>query len=625
MERKSTPLGSVHRPEKRCDDREKHHVKPPKQIKGVKPRIGRVSTHDDAQSYNTPNPQVNFTAIAFRQEFHVFSGKRKSGRTPPHLCYNTPSMRTIAIHLRLETASHRKRMMGIFRFLGATDLWDVRIIPNEDALYERLTAKNPAEIPDGIISGMPHSEKVLSAIRSSGIPFVGIGMPEAAPLGRQGAIGFVQNDNEGIGRAAANHFMSLGDFRSCAFIPDTKDREWSRLRGQAFADALSRAGKPCRIFVPGDSADDESALSDFIAGLPKPAAVFAAWDGRAVDVIHTAHRMKLAIPSELAVLGVDDDEMICEHTVPTLSSVRTDAEGMGEAAARMLLGLLNGRKNRRPSRVRCPVLGITERNSTQPPAPATSLVNRALEFIAAEACNGIRPDDVAKHLKVSRRLLDLRFSQCEDKSVAERITDRKLERIRELLATSQRPVKDIFRRAGFDNVAYATRLFGSAVGVTPEAWRNLHAQRGKAPAASPSVERLTDLSEADARRLAELVRQLTPDARFDADRLRPAIRHGETLVFAIRSRGRIIASATAVRFPTPTDEHWRLEDVVVDGKHCGKGLGRRLMDGVLLSLRRMNVRKIELTSRPSRVAANALYRSLGFTRRTTNVYELPLP
>ena len=534
-------------------------------------------------------------------------------------------MKTIAIHLRLETASHRKRMMGIFRYVGANNDWDMRITPNEDALCEQLTAKNPAEIPDGIISGMPHSEKVLSAIRASGIPFVGIGMPESEPLDRQGAIGFVQNDNEGIGRAAADHLMSLGDFRSYAFIPDTKDREWSRLRGQAFANALSQAGKTCRFFVPNNSADDESALSDFIAGLPKPAAVFAAWDGRAADVIHAAHRMKLGIPSELAVLGVDDDKLICEHTVPTLSSVRTDAEGMGEAAARMLLGLLNGRKVRRPSRVRCPVLGITERNSTQPPAPASSLVNRALEFIAAEACNGIRPDDVAKRLKVSRRLLDLRFSQCEDKSVAEHITDHKLRRVRELLASSQRPVKDIFRRAGFDNAAYATRLFRSAAGVTPESWRKLHAPQDKAPAGDTSVERLTDISEADARRLAELAHQLTPDARFDADRLRPAVRHGETLVFAIRSRGRIIASATAARFPTPTDEHWRIEDVVVDGKYRGRGLGRRLMDGVLLALKRMNVRKVELTSRPSRVAANALYRSLGFTRRTTNVYECVLP
>ena len=157
-----------------------------------------------------------------------------------------------------------------------------------------------------------------------------------------------------------------------------------------------------------------------------------------------------------------------------------------------------------------------------------------------------------------------------------------------LETASQRPMKDIFRRAD-------------------------------------AIERLTNLSESDARRLAELAHQLTPDARFDADRLRPAIRHGETLVFAIRSRGRIIASATAVRFTTPTDEHWRIEDVVVDGKCRGKGLGRRLMDGVLLALKRMNVRKVELTSRPSRVAANTLYRSLGFTRRTTNVYECILP
>ena len=85
-------------------------------------------------------------------------------------------MKTIAIHLRLETASHRKRMMGIFRHVGANNDWDMRIIPNEDTLCEQIETANPAERPDGIISGVPYSERTRSAIVRSGIPFVGIGM-----------------------------------------------------------------------------------------------------------------------------------------------------------------------------------------------------------------------------------------------------------------------------------------------------------------------------------------------------------------------------------------------------------------------------------------------------------------
>ena len=82
-------------------------------------------------------------------------------------------MKTIAIHLRLETASHRKRMMGIFRYIGASNIWDIRIIPKEDILCRQLLTENPDERPDGIISGIPYSKQALSAINSSGIPFVG--------------------------------------------------------------------------------------------------------------------------------------------------------------------------------------------------------------------------------------------------------------------------------------------------------------------------------------------------------------------------------------------------------------------------------------------------------------------
>ena len=133
-----------------------------------------------------------------------------------------PAVKTIAIHLRLETASHRKRMMGIFRYVGASNTWDIRIIPNEDILCRQLLTENPDERPDGIISGIPYSRQALGAISASGIPFVGIGMTESELTARSDKCGFVLNDNEGIGRAAAEYFLSLGDFRSYAFVSDTR-------------------------------------------------------------------------------------------------------------------------------------------------------------------------------------------------------------------------------------------------------------------------------------------------------------------------------------------------------------------------------------------------------------------
>lgn len=378
-------------------------------------------------------------------------------------------MKTIAIHLRLETASHRKRMMGIFRQVGANNSWDMRIISGEDALCRLLEPDNPSERPDGIISGIPYSERTRDVLVRSGVPFIGIGMDESELSVHGSRCRFVLNDNEGIGRAAADYFLALGNFRSFAFVPDTRGRKWSVQRGDAFAARLDARGLSCAIYRSTE--DGTSALADFLRRLPKPAAVFAAWDGRGADVIHAAHAARLRIPDDLSVLGVDDDDLICEHTVPTLSSIRTDAEGMGAAAAAMMMDLLAHKSRARSKTVRRPLLGISERGSSRPPAPATDLILRAHAFIVAEAKNGIKADDVARHLRVSRRLLDLRFRQYESQSVSKCITDRKLEHAKRLLSDSRLPVKDAFAQAGFRNVAYAVRLFREAYGRTPEAWR----------------------------------------------------------------------------------------------------------------------------------------------------------
>lgn len=538
-----------------------------------------------------------------------------------------PAVKTIAIHLRLETASHRKRMMGIFRYVGASNTWDIRIIPNEDILCRQLLTENPDERPDGIISGIPYSRQALGAISASGIPFVGIGMTESELTARSDKCGFVLNDNEGIGRAAAEYFLSLGDFRSYAFVSDTRGRNWSLLRGESFAAALKSAGRSCATYRSAEQ--DAAALSGFLAELPKPAAIFAAWDGRAADVIHAAHKARLRVPEDISILGVDDDDLICEHTVPTLTSIRTDAEGMGENAARMLDALVSGNARSRSRNIRCPILGITERGSTHPTSPASNLIKRAVAFIDSEAVNGITPDDVARHLKISRRLLDLRFKQYESRSVAESITERKLESVKRLLTNSGAQIKDAFKRSGFGNVAYATKLFRETFGITPENWRKerraaMAGAGSSEPKRSGQLEQLADISDADATSLLELSMQLSDESAFDIESLRRSMQRGTTSIFVIRHKGRIIASVSVACFATPTGNHCRIEDVVVDERHRGKGLGRKLMAKTIEALRAMNVKHVELTSRPSRTVANELYRSLGFKLRKTNVYGFEL-
>lgn len=516
-------------------------------------------------------------------------------------------------------------MMGIFRRIGATDKFDIRIISDEDTLCDMVTSENLAERPDGIISGVPYSGHTKEIIATSGLPFVGIGMSKDDIADRHDNSGFVLNDNDGIGRAAARHFLSLGGFRSFAYVPDARGRAWSALRGTSFAATLKAAGKDCETY--GDGGGDTAALSAFLASLPRPAAVLAAWDGRAADVIHAVHKAGLAVPDDIAVLGVDDDELICEHTAPPLSSVKTDAEGMGEAAAQMMISFLSGKANRHARSKTCPVLGVTERRSTNAPAPASAMIDRAVAFITAEATNGIGPEEVAKYLRVSRRLLDLRFRQFESKSVSRIIAEKKMESAMRLLAETDISVKNAFIQSGFGDISHATKLFKKATGLSPETWRSEHSATsasGEAKARKSGFGQLSELTPADEADLKRLVGQLAPDAATDFSALRSSIRGGTTSVFVLRRRSRIVASAAAVRFSTPTGRHCRIEDVVVDERMRGRGLGRKVMEKTLAALKAMDVRHVELTSRPSRVAAQALYRSLGFTQRKTNVMELDL-
>ena len=536
-------------------------------------------------------------------------------------------MKTIAIHLRLATASHRKRMMGIFRFFGSTDSWNVRIIPEEEHLCSLLSSTNPADIPDGIISGVPYTEKAKELIARSKIPFVGIGMTGDELMAPPHAAGFVVNDNDGIGESAAEYFRQLGEFRSYAFIGDSRNRPWSLQRGRAFAGKLAAAGKTCETYsLAGAPERDRERLSAFLSRLAKPAAVFAAWDGRAADVLLAARSAGLSVPGEVAVLGTDDDRFICEPTHPTISSIKTDAEGMGEAAAEMLSRFLRGGSRRKPEIVCRASLGVVERASTRSPAPAARLIERAIAFIEAEAANGIHPDDVARHLNVSRRLLDLRFKQYETRSLAEKITSCRLEAAQRLLADPAVSVKAAFLRAGFSSIPHANRIFKEHTGLAPASWRKKHQLRETAgirekKRSGGRFEILTGLTEADASDLGALVELLDPSAGLDATAVRSAIQTGTAVVIVRRRRGRIVASATIARFSSPTGTHHRIEDVIVDPQLRGRGTGRRLMEYALEHLRETGASSVELTSRPSRIAANALYRSLGFKPRRTNVYE----
>lgn len=134
-------------------------------------------------------------------------------------------------------------------------------------------------------------------------------------------------------------------------------------------------------------------------------------------------------------------------------------------------------------------------------------------------------------------------------------------------------------------------------------------------------EILRDISDNDDLELKTLIKELDETAVFDKNAVLGDIKNGVTSIFVYREDSRIKASATVARFSTPTGTHYNIEDVVVHSSLRGKGIGKKMVQHMLEELRKSNAKSVNLTSRPSRIAANALYRSLGFEQRETNVYQ----
>jgi len=198
----------------------------------------------------------------------------------------------------------------------------------------------------------------------------------------------------------------------------------------------------------------------------------AAWDTRATQVLNICQEAGIKVPRQIAVLGVDNDELLDESCDPPLTSIQPDHEKLGYAAARALERLMAGRdpKDSKPFLAR-PVK-VVERESAVATTPTAHILSRALDFIRKNAVKGIKVDDVAKALGISRRLADLRFQQFCGETINETITRHRLDAVKKLLATTNRSIKIVSESCGYTDLAYLKTLFKKRFGTTMREWRS---------------------------------------------------------------------------------------------------------------------------------------------------------
>lgn len=279
---------------------------------------------------------------------------------------------------------------------------------------------------------------------------------------------FVQNDNAAIGRFGGQYLVGLGRFRSFGFVPTEVEHGWARIRADAFAGEMAKRRLAAEVF---DHTGHSSSLKAWLDALPKPAAVMAACDTTAMEVVEACKRARISIPSQVSVLGVDNDELLCEFNSPTISSVLPRHDTVGEMAARALARAFRGWPKGKARREICDEQTVVERESTAPLTPATHLITSALDFIRQNATKAITTDDVVRHLGVSRSLASLRFREYQGETIREAILRMRLEELKKRLSSSHLSVSKIARVCGFTDIPHLQVVFKKKFGLPMGMWR----------------------------------------------------------------------------------------------------------------------------------------------------------
>jgi LacI family transcriptional regulator len=288
---------------------------------------------------------------------------------------------------------------------------------------------------------------------------------------------FVGGDHAQTARLAADHLMERG-LRHFAFCGRPQGiHPGLDLRGACFRNYIEAAGFTCDFFpappINGDNSweAEQERLSVWIKGLPLPIGILACNDERGLYLLDACRRCGVAVPDEVAVIGVDNDEFICDLAIPPLTSVDVNSEETGYQAAKLLDHLMNG--GQAPAHIpNTPTRGVITRLSTDIVASDDDEVNRAIRFIRDRGRDKIRVMDVLAHLGISRASLQQRMKRVVGRTIHEEIERMRLSKVKELLLKPEMTIKQIARETGFSSVQYLTRVFRAAIGETPARFRN---------------------------------------------------------------------------------------------------------------------------------------------------------
>jgi len=359
-------------------------------------------------------------------------------------------------------------LSGIARYSRVRGMWnlyrplDYRVKKAKTNLLQIIKDLNP----DGILMREPPD---MDKIIDMNIPTVTFPYSqETFPKIANAAV-----DHIAVGEMAAKHFLNRG-FRHFTYI-GFEDWWWSRSRKEGFLRKLRQSGFKINTYKSLTKSklkwsEELPQIANWIKALPKPLAIMACNDDRGELVIEACKIANIPIPEAVSVIGVDNDQLVCDLCNPPLSSISLSLESSGYEAA-ILLDQLMSRKLKTPHNIVITPTHVVTRRSTDTLAIDDKEVAAAVRFIKKNIKKNLCVSDVVDNVTLSRRVLEKRFRKLLNRSIHVEIKINRVRLMEQMLYDNNMSIMDIAHELHFDDITHFSRYFRKEKGLSPNKYR----------------------------------------------------------------------------------------------------------------------------------------------------------
>ena len=408
------------------------------------------------------------------------------------------SRRSVALLIETSNGHGRGLLDGVVAYVKESADWSVFLTEQDRGAVPPNWLKNWRG--DGIIARI-ETDDIADQLRGLHVPIVDLSATRHVK-----GIPWTSTDDSAIAALGVQHFMDRG-FHNLAYCGDP-GFAWSNLRRDRYRELTLAAERKFfeyqsthRYDPLFDWEQEKTRLGHWLTTLPRPVAIMACYDFQAQQVLDACRQSRIAVPESVAVLGVDNDRLICELAEPSLSSIIQDTHATGYEAARLLDEMMDAQtKASRPQHrsnshhtldsskqstdqslsqltpmtdppLLTKPLGIMVRESTDTLAIDDHEISEALQYIRRHAHANIRVADVLKTLSLSRRSLEHRFKKLVGRTPHEEIQRVRLNSVKRLLSETELSIAAIAERCGYEHGEYMTAVFRRVTGLTPTEYR----------------------------------------------------------------------------------------------------------------------------------------------------------